>query len=69
MFRVQYARRHHVRIGFKGLKDESFDINDNSIEDGPQVDINLTQDKSKEDNKNDNSSAQLAFAASDEEEK
>ena len=25
MFRVQYARQHHARIGFKGLKDDSFD--------------------------------------------
>ena len=25
MIRVQYARRHHVKIGFKGLKDNTFE--------------------------------------------
>ena len=28
MIRVQYARRHHVKIGFKGLRDSTFEFND-----------------------------------------
>ena len=29
MIRVQYARRHGVKIGFKGLRDSTFEFNDN----------------------------------------
>ena len=37
MIRVQYARRHHVEVGFKGLKDESFDMNDDILGNDLQV--------------------------------
>ena len=54
MIRVQYARRHHVKIGFKGLKDESFSMNANNLNDNSEIDLNNFNDKSYEDqSKND----------------
>ena len=53
MIRVQYARRHHIKIGFKGLKDESFSMTDNNLDDSSQVVINNLLYRSKEEeNKN-----------------
>ena len=32
MIRVQYAKHHHVKVGFKGLKDESFEDKSKEVE-------------------------------------
>ena len=37
MIRVQYARRHHVKIGFKGLKDESFEDKSEEVENSNDI--------------------------------
>ena len=46
MVRVQYARHNHVKIGFKGLKDNSYTISANNLNDSSLMSINTIQDNS-----------------------
>ena len=46
MIRVQYARHNHVKIGFKGLTDNSYTISANNLNDSSLMSINTIQDNS-----------------------
>ena len=37
MVRVQYAKRHRVKIGFNGLKDETFDMSVSNPDDNLSI--------------------------------
>ena len=68
MIRVQYSRQHHVKIGFKGLKDESFEINDSNFDDSSQLEIiNLLDESKPNENKHDYTNTSMASAIPEEE--